>query len=83
LKTIAVRISVKAADSFINPPEVAIPGAGRPAPGEGGLTWRTSMTLSLAVGHRGVDGAPAARFLAAVAERLQVRERCCASRGKT
>jgi pyruvate/2-oxoglutarate dehydrogenase complex dihydrolipoamide acyltransferase (E2) component len=29
------------------------------------------MTLSLTVDHRGVDGAPAARFLAAVADRLQ------------
>jgi acetoin:2,6-dichlorophenolindophenol oxidoreductase subunit beta len=31
-----------------------------------------AMTLSLTVDHRGVDGAPAARFLAAVADRLQV-----------
>ena len=29
------------------------------------------MTLSLTVDHRAVDGAPAARFLAAVAGRLQ------------
>jgi pyruvate/2-oxoglutarate dehydrogenase complex dihydrolipoamide acyltransferase (E2) component len=28
------------------------------------------MTLSLTVDHRGVDGAPAVRFLAAVADRL-------------
>jgi pyruvate dehydrogenase E2 component (dihydrolipoamide acetyltransferase) len=61
---------------IINPPEVAILGVGRvtdqAAPAEdGGITWRKSMTLSLTVDHRGVDGAPAARFLAAVAGRLQ------------
>jgi pyruvate dehydrogenase E2 component (dihydrolipoamide acetyltransferase) len=35
------------------------------------MTWRKSITLSLTVDHRGVDGAPAARFLAAVAGRLE------------
>jgi hypothetical protein len=50
-------------------------GVGRitdsPAPAEGGITWRKAMTLSLTVDHRGVDGAPAARFLAGAADRLQ------------
>ena len=71
-------------DSFtpiINPPEIAILGVGRitdqPAPAESGIIWRKSMTLSLTVDHRGVDGAPAARFLAVVADRLQTRPRCC------
>jgi len=65
-------------DSFppiINPPEVAILGVGRitdsPAPSDAGITWRKSMTLSLTVDHRAVDGAPAARFPAGVADRLQ------------
>ena len=35
------------------------------------IIWRKSMTLSLTVDHRAVDGAPAARFLAGVADRLQ------------
>ena len=75
---------------IINPPEVAILGAGRitdepvPAPGapggqggQGGpggpvsggpgIAWRKSITLSLTVDHRAVDGAPAARFLATLA----------------
>jgi len=72
---------------IINPPEVAILGAGRitdepvPAPvapgGQGGpggpfsggpgVAWRKSITLSLTVDHRAVDGAPAARFLATLA----------------
>jgi pyruvate dehydrogenase E2 component (dihydrolipoamide acetyltransferase) len=87
---------------IINPPEVAILGAGRitdepvPAPGGPGgsggpggpggpggsggpvsggpgvaggpgVVWRKSITLSLTVDHRAVDGAPAARFLATLA----------------
>jgi pyruvate dehydrogenase E2 component (dihydrolipoamide acetyltransferase) len=69
------RLGVDAFTPIINPPEVAILGVGRitdtPAPSATGLTWRKSMTLSLTVDHRAVDGAPAARFLAGVADRLQ------------
>lgn len=69
-------LGIDAFTPIINPPEIAILGVGRitdqPAPAEGGITWRKSMTLSLTVDHRGVDGAPAARFLAAVADRLQM-----------
>jgi|HubBroStandDraft_6_1064221.scaffolds.fasta_scaffold97751_2 pyruvate dehydrogenase E2 component (dihydrolipoamide acetyltransferase) len=68
-------LGVDAFTPIINPPEVAILGVGRildqPAPAASGITWRKSMTLSLTVDHRAVDGAPAARFLAAVAGRLQ------------
>jgi pyruvate dehydrogenase E2 component (dihydrolipoamide acetyltransferase) len=58
---------------IINPPEVAILGAGRitdepvPASGGPGVAWRKSITLSLTVDHRAVDGAPAARFLTTLA----------------
>ena len=61
---------------IINPPEVAILGAGRitdelvPVPGGPGAAWRKSITLSLTVDHRAVDGAPAARFLATLASYL-------------
>jgi pyruvate dehydrogenase E2 component (dihydrolipoamide acetyltransferase) len=75
---------------IINPPEVAILGAGRitdelvpdlggqggaggpggPVPGGPGVAWRKSITLSLTVDHRAVDGAPAARFLATLASYL-------------
>jgi pyruvate dehydrogenase E2 component (dihydrolipoyllysine-residue acetyltransferase) len=68
-------LGIDAFTPIINPPEVAILGVGRildePAPSAGGITWRKSMTLSLTVDHRAVDGAPAARFLAGVADRLQ------------
>jgi pyruvate dehydrogenase E2 component (dihydrolipoamide acetyltransferase) len=46
----------------------------QPVPADAGLAWRKSMTLSLTVDHRAVDGAPAARFLAGVADRLQAPE---------
>jgi pyruvate dehydrogenase E2 component (dihydrolipoamide acetyltransferase) len=68
---------------IINPPEVAILGAGRvtdqPVPGpsgtpggsgdprDPGIGWRKTITLSLTADHRAVDGAPAARFLATLA----------------
>jgi pyruvate dehydrogenase E2 component (dihydrolipoamide acetyltransferase) len=60
---------------IINPPEVAILGIGRiadqPVPSrDGGVAWRKSLTLSLTVDHRAVDGAPAARFLATLASYL-------------
>jgi pyruvate dehydrogenase E2 component (dihydrolipoamide acetyltransferase) len=72
-------LGIDAFTPIINPPEVAILGVGRildePAPSDaGGITWRKSMTLSLTVDHRAVDGAPAARFLAGVADRLQAPE---------
>ena len=68
-------LGIDAFTPIINPPEVAILGVGRildqPAPSADGIIWRKSMTLSLTVDHRAVDGAPAARFLAGVADRLQ------------
>jgi pyruvate dehydrogenase E2 component (dihydrolipoamide acetyltransferase) len=57
---------------IINPPQVAILGVGRirPAPAvfEGQVSIRQVMVLSLTFDHRVVDGAPAARFLADVAQ---------------
>ena len=66
------------ADSFtpiINPPESAILGVGRivekpVVTRKGKVRTRPMMWLSLTFDHRVVDGAPAARFLAALAERL-------------
>lgn len=52
---------------IINPPEVAILGAGRIQPKavvrDGVIVARQMWTLSLTFDHRLVDGAPAARFL--------------------
>lgn len=58
----------------LNPPEVAILGAGRvrevPALVDGQWRPRSVMTLSLTIDHRVVDGAPGARYLRRVAELL-------------
>jgi pyruvate dehydrogenase E2 component (dihydrolipoamide acetyltransferase) len=59
---------------ILNPPEVAILGAGRirPAPAltDGSLTVNHLMTLSLTIDHRVIDGLPGARYLRRVAELL-------------
>jgi pyruvate dehydrogenase E2 component (dihydrolipoamide acetyltransferase) len=65
------------ADSFtpiVNPPQCAILGVGRIVDKavviEGEVRVRPTMWLSLTFDHRLVDGAPAARFLQALADRL-------------
>ena len=65
------------ADAFtpiVNPPQCAILGVGRivdkPAVVDGQVTVCPTMWLSLTFDHRIVDGAPAAQFLQALAERL-------------
>jgi pyruvate dehydrogenase E2 component (dihydrolipoamide acetyltransferase) len=60
---------------ILNPPETAILGVGRIADRavvvDGAVVARTLCTLSLSFDHRVVDGAPAAAFLARVAELLE------------
>lgn len=60
---------------IINPPETAILGVGRiaekPVVVAGTIEARTMCTLSLSFDHRVVDGAPAAAFLARLAELLE------------
>ncbi|HEY2593003.1 MAG TPA: dihydrolipoamide acetyltransferase family protein [Chloroflexota bacterium] len=60
---------------ILNPPETAILGVGRIADRavvvDGALVARTMCTLSLSFDHRVADGAPAAAFLARVAELLE------------
>ncbi|MCA1647442.1 MAG: 2-oxo acid dehydrogenase subunit E2, partial [Chloroflexi bacterium] len=60
---------------IINPPESAILGVGRiadkPVVLDGKIEARTMCTLSLSFDHRVVDGAPAAAFLARLAELLE------------
>jgi pyruvate dehydrogenase E2 component (dihydrolipoamide acetyltransferase) len=60
---------------IINPPETAILGVGRIADKAvvvgGRVESRTMCTLSLSFDHRVVDGAPAAAFLARLAELLE------------
>jgi len=60
---------------ILNPPETAILGVGRvaakPAVHEGHVAIRQMMTLSLTFDHRVTDGAPAMRFLRALADYLE------------
>lgn len=60
---------------IINPPELAILGVGRivdkPVAYLGGIHVRAQMFLSLTFDHRLVDGAPAARFLQSLSERIE------------
>ncbi|MDE2294607.1 MAG: 2-oxo acid dehydrogenase subunit E2, partial [Gammaproteobacteria bacterium] len=60
---------------IINPPQVAIIGAGaiRDQPGvrDGELAIRPMFTLALAADHRVTDGRTGSRFLRAIADRLQ------------
>jgi len=60
---------------IINPPETAILGVGRITDKavvvDGKIEPRTMCTLSLSFDHRVVDGAPAAAFLARLAELLE------------
>lgn len=60
---------------IINSPESAILGLGRirrePAVVDDQIVARDQMTLSLTFDHRIVDGAPAARFLQAVAQAIE------------
>jgi pyruvate dehydrogenase E2 component (dihydrolipoyllysine-residue acetyltransferase) len=60
---------------IINPPETAILGVGRIAEKavviDGRIEPRTMCTLSLSFDHRVVDGAPAAAFLARLAELIE------------
>jgi pyruvate dehydrogenase E2 component (dihydrolipoamide acetyltransferase) len=61
--------------AIINPPESAILAVGKmvetPVKGENGIEFRPLMNLTIAVDHRIVDGAAAARFLTELKETLE------------
>jgi pyruvate dehydrogenase E2 component (dihydrolipoamide acetyltransferase) len=64
--------------AIVNPPEAAILAVGRVGERvvakDGAATVRPIATLTLSVDHRVADGATAARYLTAVAERLERAE---------
>ncbi len=66
---------VDAFTPIINPPEAAILGVGairpKPAVVDGAVVPRDSVTLSLTIDHRIVDGAPGARFLQRLVELIE------------
>ena len=67
-------LGIESFTPLLNPPQVAILGAGsinlKPIQGENGVDFVPHIGFSLTVNHQAVDGAPAARFLAALAENL-------------
>ena len=60
---------------ILNPPQVAILGVGaislKPVVSDAGVDFTPQIALSLTVNHQVVDGAPAARFLAQLAQNLR------------
>ena len=67
-------LGIESFTPLLNPPQVAILGAGsinlKPIQGENGVDFVPHIGFSLTVDHQAVDGAPPARFLAALAENL-------------
>lgn len=67
-------LGVESFTPVLNPPEVAILGVGninlKPVEVEGEVQFIPHLSLSLTINHQVVDGAPAARFLQALAQGL-------------
>ena len=67
-------LDVESFTPILNPPQVAILGVGsinlKPVETDGEVTFRKQINLSLTINHQVVDGAPAARFLQALARGL-------------
>ena len=67
-------LGVESFTPVLNPPQVAILGVGginlKPVQGETGVEFVPHISLSLTINHQVVDGAPAARFLQALANGL-------------
>ena len=62
--------------AVLNPPQAAILAVGatedRPVARDGEVVVRPTMTMTLTVDHRAVDGAPAADFLRTVKAMLEL-----------
>ena len=71
-------VGVEQFTPIINPPHVAILGIGsivdEALPSASGMRFRKTCHLSLTFDHRALDGAPAARFLGTIVERLETFE---------
>jgi pyruvate dehydrogenase E2 component (dihydrolipoamide acetyltransferase) len=67
---------VESFTAVLNPPQAAILAVGateeRPVARDGELVVRPTMTMTLTVDHRAVDGAPAADFLRTVKTMLEL-----------
>lgn len=67
-------LGIESFTPVLNPPQVGIVGVGtilpRPVEREGSYEFVPHITLSLTVDHQGVDGAPASRYLRALASNI-------------
>ena len=67
-------LGIESFTPLLNPPQVALLGLGamqlKPIEGEGEVAFVPHISLSLTINHQVVDGAPAARFLQDLAQRL-------------
>jgi len=67
-------LGIESFTPVLNPPQVAILGVGsiqlKPVDVDGTVNFIPHIGLSLTVNHQVVDGAPAARFLQALAQNL-------------
>ena len=62
--------------ALVNPPQAAILAVGAPTvvpepDAAGGVAWQRRLCLSLSCDHRALDGAPAAAFLASLADAIE------------
>jgi pyruvate dehydrogenase E2 component (dihydrolipoyllysine-residue acetyltransferase) len=68
-------LGVETFTPVINPPQVAILGVGaiqlKPVRTAGGVEFIDSIGLSLTLDHQAIDGAPGARFLASVKQKIE------------
>jgi pyruvate dehydrogenase E2 component (dihydrolipoamide acetyltransferase) len=66
---------------LLNPPQVAILGVGaivlKPVRSESGVEFIDSIGLSLTCDHQVIDGAPGARFLQVVKQKIETVESLC------
>ena len=65
-------LGIESFTPILNPPQVGILGVGninlKPVDSGGEVTFIPYLGLSLTINHQVVDGAPAARFLGAIAQ---------------
>jgi pyruvate dehydrogenase E2 component (dihydrolipoamide acetyltransferase) len=75
-------LGVESFTPLVNPPQVAILGIGsiqlKPVRKEGQVAFIDAIGLSLTCDHQIIDGAPGARFLQTVAQKIETVEALCA-----
>jgi pyruvate dehydrogenase E2 component (dihydrolipoamide acetyltransferase) len=75
-------LGIESFTPLLNPPQVAILGVGtlqlKPVRRQGEIAFIDAIGLSLTCDHQVIDGAPGARFLAVVKQKIETVESLCA-----